>query len=226
MRKLMFITIIALLSSCTNEQNKELSVDEVWGKFIETFGNYNVVKGIKTYSIINIVKSKSRKNKVTLKIKYPDKVYEEIKYANDEKVIYIVNGDTGIIKSPKGIESLNNDEIANFRQMALIFPEIHYKQLGYKMTLKDDTIIKGKELYNIEITTNDGIVDYLINKNNFQVFQTISDGFTNEIIETKRVNGVRLIKTSKFISGRDTMIGDYIYYELNGKIDDNIFELK
>ena len=226
MKDLILISILAILTSCKSGQNEKLTAEEIWGKYIETFGDKKDVKNIKTYSSTNIASSKFGEIKSEVKLKYPDKVYQEIEYPNNAKVIYIVNGDTGIVKSPKGIEPLSKDDIANFKQMALIFPEIHYKQFGYKMELKNDTVIESIKLYNVEITTDNEIINYLINKNNFQVYQTISGGYITEIIETKIVDGVRLIKSSKSINGENTMTGNYIKYELNGVINDNIFELK
>ncbi|MCT4640179.1 MAG: hypothetical protein N4A72_20955 [Bacteroidales bacterium] len=226
MKSVIFISIIVILTSCSANKDKRLTVDEVWTKYIETFGDYETVRNVRTYSNTDIVKTKFGEIKSIAKLKYPDKVYSEIEYPNNEKVIYIMNGDAGIIKSPKGVEFMNKGDIERFSQMSLIFPETYFKQLGYNMVLKNDTVVDGNKLYNIEITTNIEKVNYLIKKDGFVMFQIVSDGFITEVLETEIVDGVRLIKSSKNIIGEDIMISNNIKYELNGKIDDSIFELE
>ena len=226
MRNIIILSILfTFIISCSSEQKKELSKDEILEKFIESFGNKEKIMNIKTYSTEKEVKSKYGIIKAITKIKYPDRVYQQMTYPNGAKVTYIVNGNSGIIKSPKGIEIMSKDDILGYKFVALIFPEVHYKERAYSYELSENTVVNEKEYYTLILKTDFSISNYLIDQDTYEVYRIIDDKSIYEVCSTIKIDDISLIETSYSISGNDTIFNRNFNSELNMEIDDAIFNM-
>ncbi len=226
MNKLLAIILIIFLSSCSLMKNQKLTVEEIWQKYIDTIGEKEVIENIRTYSTTIVSESESHIYKNRIHIKFPDKVSFEVKRDNFTELIAILNGTRGIIISQTDTTDMSSEEIIEFKEIALIFPEIYINRLNYKMELQNDTIIDGRKLYNIKLKNNTKILNYFINKKDFTFFCTISIGEKFEVVETRIVDGVLLIESAKTTTGTNTSISKYTELKLNEEINDSIFELK
>lgn len=226
MNKLIAIILIIFLSSCSLMKNQKLTVEEVWQKYIDTIGEKEVLENIRTYSTTIVSESALHIYKNIIHIKFPDKVRFEVKRDNFTELIAILNGTSGVIISETDTTDMSSEEIIEFKEIALIFPEIYFNRLNYKMGLQNDTIIDGRKLYNIQFKNDTKIINYFINKKDFTFFCTISIGEKFEVVETRIIEGVLLIESAKTTTGTNTSISKYTELKLNEEINDSIFELK
>ena len=220
------MVFIITATSCSTGQKAKLSGEEIWNKYLDALGKKETVLGIKTLSTTCVFDSKLGVTKSKIMNKFPDKLYCEMRFPNNSSVIYIIKGDKGIVKSQDGVRPLTEKEISEYNQMTLIHPEMHYKQLGYKIELMGDKMIENKAYYNLKIKTDLKTMYYLINKENFQLFRIVYDNSVMEVTETILIDGLRLIKASKTIINSDTLLQHDMNYTLNPVIDDNIFNIK
>ena len=227
MKNLIFILIISiLLTNCANSQNNKLTSEQIWEKYLESFGNKEELLKIKTLSSSSVVDTKNGKIYSKRKIKYPDKVYHEILYPNNMTLTYIVNGDSGIVKSPNGVEYLPLSEVKLYKQSALIFSEIYYKELGYKIELIGEEKSNDKRYYNLKVTTEFETLNYLIGQDYFEIYKLISGESTTEVVTSIKIDGINVIKKSKYFREGKEWVANLIEQEFNIEINDSIFNLK
>ena len=218
--------LLVLLTSSSSSQNEKLTADGIWQNYLDSCGNQEDILKIKTYSATVISESKYGESRINIKTKYPDKLYTEILYPNNAIVTFIINGDSGIIKSPKGTENIPQSDLIKYREGDKFLLELDFKKLGYMIKLIGEEKIRGSDCYIIEIDKKYEKIKYLIDKENFQVLRTITGENITDIFETIKIDGIKLIKTSRSINGTDTMTGNYVEQKLNIEIDDKIFILK
>ena len=227
MKTLLLIQVLLiLLASCSSSQNEKLTVDEIWQNYLDSIGKKEDLLKITTYSATILSDSKFGESRINIKTKYPDKVYTEILYPNNALVTFIINGDSGIIKSPKGIENIPQSDLIKYREGDKLFPELDFKKLGYTIILFGEEKIRGRDCYNLEIDKKYETINYLIDKENFQVLRTMTGANIFDYFETVKIDGINLIKTSRNITGTDTITSNYIELKLNIEIDNNLFKLK
>ena len=226
MKNIILIQIIILfISSCSVSQNQDLTGQEIWVKYLETFGKKDNLLKIKTFSYISDTESEFGNIKAKMILKYPDKIFNEITYSNGAVVTYILNGEKGIVKAPNGNEDLSNDIILSMKNMALIFPELYYIELGYEIKLKGQKDLGKKSFYIITVKTDIETFEYIIDKSNFQIFQLVAGNSVSEYEETAIFEDVRVVKKLIYISEKNKMITRYSNYRINDKVDDDIFEI-
>ena len=218
--------IIVFITSCSNGQGDKLTSEKIWTNYLQTFGNKETVMKIKSLSREVVIKSKQGEIKYILKVKYPDKVYQEIIYPNNQKLISKLNGNKGIHVYPSGIEPFSEKEISDTKLLGLIFPELYYEEFGYEFELKESVSVGDTEYYKIEITNDFETFYFLIGMKDFEVHFTNYSDLKTEILETGITDGVGYIKKSKATMGEDTMISNTILNKYNIEIGDELFEIK
>jgi len=228
MRLFLFLTII-LISFISPDQDIQ-TADEIWQKYLDSYGNKKAALKAKTLIISAKCDTKYGKRTTLLKLKYPDKLYMEILMPTGEKFITIVNGEKGVSKSLYGDMILSNKVIAIHNLTSHLFPDLHYKKLDYEIELLESEKEENNAYYYIEAKTAIGSTIYLINKKDSRVFKTI---LNNDVVTEPRdyieVDGIFFPKTIISYSLSDTTDKMIFYnhtYKINNRIDDKIFEIK
>ncbi len=220
-------TVILLLTvSCLTGQNYKLTSEEIWSKYLDSLGELDALLNSKTSSTVIAWESEIGKTIIKTRTKYPDKVTIEISNPNNTKSVVIVNGDSGIVKTIKGIETLSGNEMATYKLMALIHPEIHFTELGFKIELNGEENVNGKDYYNLKINKINESVSYLINKTNFQLFRIVKENSFMEILESNMIDNIRIVKQFKYCSGIKCKKVTLTEQKWNIVLDDKIFNLE
>ena len=95
----------------------------------------------------------------------------------------------------------------------------------YKIELVGEEKIGKNIYYNLSVETDVETINYLISKENFQIFRVVSGSYITEFEETIVIDGIRVASTIKSISDNDTRIATYSDYKFNIDINDSVFEL-
>jgi len=222
MIKLHKLLLFILLPIFGFTHNETLTADEIWGNYINTFGDKEEVYSIETYECTFEMSSDFGVTKGRMRIIRPDKVRSDFKYPNGAKVTFLINGDSGIIKSPGGIEPMPEEDLAQFKLTALIFPELTYQIL----CLNEDEKIEGKNYYSIDMLANNDTLTYLLYKDNFQVYRIIDKNGYTEVLETQHIDNFLLVKWVKYISEENIMVTNYKKQWINRRISKRHFKLK
>lgn len=217
--------LLLLLSYCSPKPKNQPPVEEIWEKYLNTLGKKELLSSVKTLSFSAIDASDPDGLTFNTKVKYPDKVHMEITGAKVPMAI-IFNGDRGIERSGEDIRVLSDNEIRDFKFTALIFPEMYFNQLEYQMTLREDTILNEIECYNVLLQSGDHIFQYLIDQNTFNLRAIKTSDAITEIVETVVIDSMVFLKSSKYITEKDTFINEVKNYQLNEEIPDILFNIE
>ncbi|MCP4179171.1 MAG: hypothetical protein GY756_15535 [bacterium] len=126
----------------------------------------------------------------------------------------------------KLLEKIPTDEIIKYKDQGLILPEFYYKEKGYKIDLIGEEKVNQKKYYNIKVETNSETLNYLIGRSDFSIFRLISNQSYTEVKESIKINGIKLIKSSIYKSGKFKREALRVNTKLNIEINDSIFDLK
>jgi len=223
MKKLFFfIIVISIFSSCSQKKEKALLADEIWHRYIKTYGDSSTVYNTKTIEIYSQIKSNQGLMKNVLKAKYPDKVVFIMTAPDNRFITYIVNGDSGIIRNATSTVGMSEEDFLLWKKSGLIYSELYEDSLE----LLGIETINGKPCYDIEVTSEAEILHYFIDTASFHVVRIASKLNKIEIIDLVHVDGLNLVKTSRMIQGSDTFVMEFTDYKLNTDIPDSIFDLE
>lgn len=216
-------TIIISLTSCSNSQENKIKGEEIWKNYINSIGSREKILNIKTYSDSTVTTSKHGIIISKTKVKYPDKIFQEITYPNGEVLTLIINGNSGIRKFLNRTETLSDKYVAKYKIMGLIILEFYYLDLGYKVELVGEEIFNNKSYYNLRVSKNAKISNYIIDKQNYNVFRLITNSDTTEIKKITKKDGIKVATESTYTRGGETNSAYNI--EFNANISDEIFEI-
>lgn len=207
--------------SCSSEQEKEMTAEQIWEKYIETtFGS----KKPNVQSRCSMIRTISDTIEITtiVKVKSPDKVYQEVTATNGKHVIYILNSGTGKIIYPNKQIEMTYSEIISFSKLGLIFPELGYT----RAKLLGKEVVNNNECYKIQNGDDDNVFIFYIDCKTFLCLRTIHKKSTIEYLERKKINGISLAKSYKIIDDYGEWYAEYIEDFINCDISDDIYELE
>lgn len=226
MKNIFLVILVFNVFIFANCQNKRLAIDKIWNKHLAFYGEKEKVLSIKSSVSKTKGVSGMGKSEILLKIKYPDKIFQEITYANNSKVTFILNGKTGIIKHPNGVDTMSVEDVYSFTQIALVYPEFYYSELGIKKELLGEKTDKNKSYYEIKITTPYEESIILIDKETYGPYKVIRENSVYEVLETERIDGVVTVKKNLMIFDSDTIIYENVEISHNIELNVDDFEIK
>jgi hypothetical protein len=219
MRNIVLIIFTLIISeSCTNKQNKKLSAEQIWEKYIiATYGNENP----KIYSRCAKIKTTIDTLEINtiIKVKSPDKVYQDIKVSNGNHVINILNEGKGKKVYPNKVMKMTQDEISFISKIATVFPELSYSQpklLGVEK-------VENRDCYIIQNGLGEDIFTYHIDCETFLIHKSKLNDATLEVIERKKIGQLTLFKSYTITDENGTSFVEYIEDDLNCRLADSIF---
>jgi hypothetical protein len=213
------LILVLILSGFRADQ--KLTSEQIWSKYLDSFGEREVVKNVKTFASTNIVESERGQILTNIKIKAPDKVLMEVFYPGGAKFTYVLNGKVGRMKSQMGVQDIPESYLKSIQNMGLIFPELYYENIVYK----GEESFDNKAYYNFEVQFNGSTMSYLIDTETFTTFRIVSDDAFMEVLETVEIDGVRLIQSSKTTQVGQSFVAKYYNFEINLEMPDSLFEL-
>lgn len=227
MKKIYYILLISLVSSCYSQTN--ISVEEIWENYQNTIAKKEVVDNIKTSYELSETRMPEGIVKDEIYIKYPDKVYNKKQFDDKFTLIFILNGEKGIVKNGEKTREMDTDELIMFKDLGLIFSERYYSSERNEIIYSGEVIENGKSYYKIKINKNPNLPEqyyYLIDKETFEFHKMLigkNDIF--KILKYKNISGVKLMKKSRSIINNDTIVNNKIDIKFNLKINDSLFDI-
>jgi len=215
------LSLIFLFSFLISFSQNETNTTEIWDNYLSTISDKEVINNIKTYYRENIMTTKFGEIKTISRIKYPNKVYRETFLPNGVRTIHIFNGINGSVKIDGEIKQMNETEIEDFKDLALIFPDFYYSHAKGNISIKETT----NDYYKIKVKSNSGnITYYLVDKRSFELKNIISTDFDLQPIEFQTIDKIKTMKFGLMIIGKDTLTIKNLKTEYNIEISDNIFK--
>lgn len=227
MKYLYIIQIICLtLSSCGQNKNDALTVDEIWENHFKVLGGREKLESVRTSSNSMVATSKNGTEIRNLKVQYPDKVYFEIITPQNDTTIQILNGIHGITKHKGTTTELTGWDSLRLSQMAITNTELHFKENGYEMTRQMDTLINDILYYNVLVNSPHKNMRYLFYKDSFRTFKLITDDLSIEFLVYTTIDGILMPKKSKIIVGDNILFVENKNQQINIPFNDSVFSLE
>lgn len=217
-----------LVSGAINAQIKDLTVEEIWGRYLDAQLPKEACDSIETSSTVYLVSSKKLGDvKQYFIAKKPNKYAGEYIYTNGTKYSFVYNDDKGIYDLPRGRRRMNNEEVSLFKTQAMIFPALYYKDFGYNFELKKDTIIEDVPLYYIDVVKGAYKLSHLIDKDSFLCKYIIWENQFMKMLAYENKNGFSdVTKYMTVFDKKDTMYTEIISSEYNKFLPDSVFSIE
>jgi zinc protease len=133
----------------------KVSVDEIFARFIEKTGGKAKYAALKDKTVELSGKMQGMEMKLKTIQKAPAKFYQEVSVMGMvQRIGY--DGTKGWEASPQGIKDLEGGDLESTKTDAPIEFYSMYKQLGYKADVTGVKEIKGKEFYEVSLTSQSG----------------------------------------------------------------------
>jgi outer membrane lipoprotein-sorting protein len=218
--------LMLMLISCSCGQMETLSANEIWNRYLETFGHREEINKIKTFSVSTTDKTKYGQMPSKRFVRYPDKIHTEYLYPGDIKISYIFNGKNGIMKSSDTIRPMTEFELEAFMEEALIFQQLYYLDLGYSIELAGTAEIGDLKCYKliIQSETGDPLIYYIdqvsFKKINASLGKTYFDHY-----EMIKIGEVYFDKKQEWSSDNVRYSRTYYDHKINPVINDSVFQI-
>lgn len=210
---------------CTTAQNKDLTVEEIWEKYLAANSEKKLLDSIKTVYCSTNVRSKQAGYILNCSMIKPNKTYCEMIFDNGAKTEVVYNNGKGIFLVDGKKQDMKPENLWYYKKISSLFYELYYKQLGCKLYLLDDEIINGVDCYKIELSSKFTPEYYLISKDSFELIKVI---YSNGIMIPTNIvdiNGIKILKNNLYIINNDTLWVENLEYKTNIKFDESLFEI-
>ena len=158
------------------EENKTalpegITAEKVIEKYIEAIGGKEKLEAIQDMT----VEASANMNGMTLQqksyYKLPNKYASLMSINGNVMVEQKFNGERGVVKSFQGEQELTGEQLEEFKQQAVMNPELKYAELGIIISLEGVDKIEGKDAYKIKVTNPSGkfVYDYYDMENNLKI---------------------------------------------------------
>lgn len=228
MSKLIFISIVLvfLFSNASLAQNKNITAEEIWDNYLNTFKDLDKVKNLKTVCYSSQVKFKNGGHISNYKIIRPSKSYCETIFDNGFKRELVYNNGKGQIIFKGEVSEMPPIELWQSKRSALFLYEPYYKELGCEIKLMNDKIINGVAYYKLELTSEHETLYYILDKKSFEIAQLITNNGVLLKNEVKVIDGINLVTKFMIINSKDTVWAENSRYEFDVEVDESLFEIK
>ena len=180
MKTMTLITMVLFaVFSCSSTSNKNLTVEQIWEKYTNAYGDKEKINGINSYQSKLITTQNGNSYETDFYLKGKDKLVLVYKYP-DNIVTYKLNGQEGIEISHNKIRNLEENEVQSLKSMSNLYSEINFANKGYKFELIGKEIINEKETYKLKvISEKNEVFFYFIDTKTFYVLKLESKNGTS-----------------------------------------------
>jgi zinc protease len=181
-----------------------------------------VVQGMSLESIMQ----QKAPNKLSMSVMMGGMAMQEQKY----------DGKKGLISQMGQKQVLEGKDLESMKEEALLFPESHFKKMGYKLTLKGLDQVEGKKAYQVEAESPAGIkktyyfdVETGLKIRSISVLEAAgnSTSIMNDYADYKEVDGIKIPYTVTVIGAAPFPLkSEVTSVEINKGIQDTIFAVE
>ncbi len=183
-----------------------MTAEAVIEDYIEAIGGEKKLRAVTDMTMTMQAEMQGQKITMVSKQKAPNKYIQEVQMMGMTVQKMTFDGTKGKQDGMQGSKDLEGDELESMKQQAVMFPELDYAKLGYKLELKGQENLEGKDVYRVQITDpkGDKTTEYFDTKTHLKVMtlstqdQPQQDGTTkpvtvsNKILDYKEVDGIKV----------------------------------
>lgn len=227
MRTTTLLTLFLLTAfSCNSTSNKNLTVEQIWEKFTNAYGNKEKINGIRSYKSKLITSQNGNSYETEFILKGKDKLVLVYKYP-DNNITYKLNGSEGVEISQNKRRLLANNEVESLKTMCNLYAEINFVNKGYKFELIGKELIDKNETYKVKVIneTNE-IFFYYIDTKTFYNIKLESKNGSTYFSEYKLIDGILCSFKSRFVQKDNKLMIEKKDVQFNPNIEDSFFDIK
>ena len=205
----------------------DITAEQVIDNYLKALGDRNKLEEINNMKmVVNLNMNGMQFNNTTLK-KGGDKYLNTTKMGEQElnKIVY----NQGEAKAYAQGQSmpLPPDQANALKYEARIFPELHYQDMGFNLSLKGITKVDGKDAYQVVIESPEGqkSISYFDKETGYKL-KTEAQMVNVEFSDYQNQEGVMIPAKMKMITPQGTLQGDIVEVKFNTEIPDQQFEIK
>jgi predicted Zn-dependent peptidase len=214
----------------TKEVVSDVSVDDIFNKYIEAIGGRAIIDGIKTFEYSSkatlSIGGQSLDISRTVYQKSPDKFLDKtvIPMMGETKQIY--NAGNGRVESGGQKMDLGGADMAPLKYLGVLYGERFYGELGYKVSYKGIKKVDGKDAHSLTVEIDGLTVTEMYDvESGLKVQFDMGAAGLYSLSDYKMVDGVNLahkliVKTAQIPMPLEFIIGEV---KVNKEIDDSIF---
>lgn len=227
MRTTTVLTLFLLtVFSCKSNSNKNLTVEQIWEKFTNAYGNKEKINGIRSYKATLITSQNGNSYETEFYLKGKDKLVLVYKYP-DNNVTYKLNGLEGIEISQNKKRILDDNEVLSLKTMCNLYSEIYFVNKGYKLELMGKELINENETYKVKvIDENNEVFFYYIDTKTFYDIKLESKNGASYFSDYKLIDGILCSFKSRFVQNDNELMIEKRDVQFNPSIEDSFFDLK
>jgi predicted Zn-dependent peptidase len=205
-----------------------VTADQVINNYVTAIGGAKKLKKVKDVTINYGAPMQGKILNLDMYYKAPDKFLLQVGLGTTIFVKQTYNAGKGISASGNENKPIEGNELIALKELAMIFPEMYYPQLGYTTELLGIEEQKdGKQLYKIVVTKSADMkdTDYYDVSTGFKV-RTEGKESLSEFGDYKAVDGVLFPHALSQMMGPQTINFTVSAIKINAKLKDELFEIK
>jgi predicted Zn-dependent peptidase len=205
-----------------------VTADQVINNYVTAIGGAKKLKKVKDVTINYGAPMQGKILNLDMYYKAPDKFLLQVGLGTTIFVKQTYNAGKGISASGNENKPIEGNELIALKELAMIFPEMYYPQLGYTTELLGIEEQKdGKQLYKIVVTKSADMkdTDYYDVSTGFKV-RTEGKESVSEFGDYKAVDGVLFPHALSQMMGPQTINFTVSAIKINAKLKDELFEIK
>lgn len=221
---ILFFSLICLIS-CNTFSQKELTAEQIWSKYIETFGDTSKIKKLQGLRIKSVIKQDGKIiSKTELNTNNKDKLKMIIHEQSDE-TIYILNGNKALQYVNKTVRNLYEQEYNDLKKMVDSFIEINYLAHGFKIKLAGKDSVNGVENYKIMFYDKKSVTFYFIDTKTFLLTKMEDTQGTTYPSDRRNIDGIYFFFKTKMTYKKRELNQEIISIEINPVFRDDFFKV-
>jgi len=221
------------------EVPSDATAETVLADYIEALGGSAKLKGVKDLTIEMTTSMQGQDFTMSTYQKSPSMYASKMVMPAMGMTVQeeVFNGTKGKVSSPQGSQMIEDaDAIAEYKERAVLFPEMYYKEKGYKMELKGIEQVEGVNAYKLIVENPKGekSTEFYDMKTSLKIreVRTQQQGpqtltITNSMSDYKEVDGVKFPHTISLVGAAPFPLNFKVAsVKVNSNIDDAVFKVE
>lgn len=205
----------------------DISAEQVVQNYLKALGGRNKLEKIENLTmVVDLNMNGMEFRNITIK-KNGEKYLNTTKMGEQElnKVVYN-NGEAKAYAQGQSM-SLPPEQANALKYEAYTFPELHYQDWGFKLSMKGMAKVNGKDAYQVAVETPEGqkSISYFDKETGFKL-KTETEMINVEFSDYQDQDGIMIPSQMKMIIPQGVLSGEIVSVDFNTEIPDQQFDIK